>query len=67
MDDLEPDDRLVDRPLVSPFLESDDDSDDKEVLNELEEYGNAGKLYQKRLYLMRRNLKVLRKCQEDDS
>ncbi|GJV62320.1 hypothetical protein Tco_1468420 [Tanacetum coccineum] len=47
MDDLEPDDGLVDRPLVSPFLDSDDNSDDGEVLNELEEYGNAGKLCQK--------------------
>ncbi|GJV60147.1 hypothetical protein Tco_1466247 [Tanacetum coccineum] len=44
MDDLEPDDGLVDTPLVSSFL----DSDDGEVLNELEEYGNAGKLCQKR-------------------
>ncbi|GJW45384.1 hypothetical protein Tco_0074183 [Tanacetum coccineum] len=39
MDDLEPDDESVDTPLVSPFLDSDDDSDDGEVLNELEEYG----------------------------
>ncbi|GKB40553.1 hypothetical protein Tco_0885495 [Tanacetum coccineum] len=38
MDDLEPDDELIDTPLVSPFLDSDDDSDDGEVLNELEEY-----------------------------
>ncbi|GKA27528.1 hypothetical protein Tco_0713696 [Tanacetum coccineum] len=44
VDDLEPDDESVDTPLVSPFLDSDDDSDDGEVLNELEEYGNAGKL-----------------------
>nr|GEV81533.1 hypothetical protein [Tanacetum cinerariifolium] len=44
MDDLELDNELVDTPLVSPFLDSDDDSDDREVLNELEEYGNAGKL-----------------------
>ncbi|GJW50617.1 hypothetical protein Tco_0091968 [Tanacetum coccineum] len=29
-------------PLVSPFLDSDDESDDGEVLNELDEYGNAG-------------------------
>ncbi|GJX61008.1 hypothetical protein Tco_0293908 [Tanacetum coccineum] len=41
MDDLKPDDESVDTPLVSPFLDSDDDSDDGEVLNELEEYGNA--------------------------
>nr|GEU76480.1 hypothetical protein [Tanacetum cinerariifolium] len=44
VDDLEPDDELVDTPLVSPFLDLDDDSVDSEVLNELEEYGNAGKL-----------------------
>ncbi|GKB56542.1 homeodomain-like protein, partial [Tanacetum coccineum] len=41
VDDLEPDDGLVDTPLVSPFL----DLDDEEVLNELEEYGNAGKKF----------------------
>ncbi|GJW09328.1 hypothetical protein Tco_1575155, partial [Tanacetum coccineum] len=29
-------------PFVSPFLDSDDESDDGEVLNELDEYGNAG-------------------------
>nr|GEU28917.1 hypothetical protein [Tanacetum cinerariifolium] len=34
MDDLEPDDELVDTPLVSPCLDSDDDdSNDGEVLN----------------------------------
>ncbi|GJX46875.1 hypothetical protein Tco_0272065 [Tanacetum coccineum] len=33
MDDLEPDDESIDTPLVSPFLDSDDDSDDGEVLN----------------------------------
>ncbi|GJR69033.1 hypothetical protein Tco_0015098 [Tanacetum coccineum] len=38
----------VDTPLVSPFLDSDDDSDDGEVLNELEEYGNAGQLRRQR-------------------
>ncbi|GJY81695.1 hypothetical protein Tco_0494446 [Tanacetum coccineum] len=48
MDDPEPDAGLVDTPLVSPFLDSDDDSYDGEVLNELEEYGNAGKLCRKR-------------------
>ncbi|GKF10795.1 hypothetical protein Tco_0048721 [Tanacetum coccineum] len=41
MDNLEPDDESVDKTLVSPFLDSDDDSDDGEVLNELEEYCNA--------------------------
>ncbi|GKB96907.1 hypothetical protein Tco_0983044 [Tanacetum coccineum] len=39
VDDLEPDDESVDTPLVSPFLDSDDDFDNGEVLNELEEYG----------------------------
>ncbi|GKG22361.1 hypothetical protein Tco_0387664, partial [Tanacetum coccineum] len=48
MDDPYPDDGLVDTPLVPSFLDLDDDSDDREVLNELEEYGNAGKLCQKR-------------------
>ncbi|GJZ38495.1 hypothetical protein Tco_0585058 [Tanacetum coccineum] len=48
MDDLEPNDELVDTPLVSPFLYSDNDSDDGEVLNELEEYGNAGQLCRQR-------------------
>nr|GEW51578.1 arabinogalactan peptide 13 [Tanacetum cinerariifolium] len=46
---FEPDDELVDTPLVSPFLDSDDDPDDGEVLNELEEYGNAGKLCRKKV------------------
>ncbi|GJU05255.1 hypothetical protein Tco_1121685 [Tanacetum coccineum] len=48
MDALEPDDESVDTPLVSPFIDSDDDSDDGEVLNELEEYGNVGKLCHKK-------------------
>ncbi|GJS76763.1 hypothetical protein Tco_0726644 [Tanacetum coccineum] len=38
VDNLEADDESIDTPLVSPFLDSDDDSDDGEVLNELEEY-----------------------------
>nr|GEV89231.1 hypothetical protein [Tanacetum cinerariifolium] len=46
--DLESDDKSVDTPLVSPFLDSDDDSDDGEVLNELEEYGNAEQLCRQR-------------------
>ncbi|GKC38363.1 hypothetical protein Tco_1050747, partial [Tanacetum coccineum] len=44
MDDLESDDESVDTPLVSSFL----DSDDGKVLNELEEYRNAGKLCRKK-------------------
>ncbi|GJT78995.1 hypothetical protein Tco_1045720 [Tanacetum coccineum] len=50
MDDLDLDDESIDTPLVSPFLDLDDDSDDGEVLNELEEYGNAGKLCHKKLF-----------------
>ncbi|GJS30329.1 hypothetical protein Tco_0490949 [Tanacetum coccineum] len=48
INNLEPNDELVDTPLVPPFLDSDDDSDDGEVLNELEEYGNAWKLCRKK-------------------
>nr|GEY12458.1 hypothetical protein [Tanacetum cinerariifolium] len=48
VDDLEPDFESVDTPLVSPFLDSVDDSDDGEVLNELEEYGNARQLCRQR-------------------
>ncbi|GJU62980.1 hypothetical protein Tco_1244815 [Tanacetum coccineum] len=44
MDDLGSDNESVYTPLVSPFLDSDDNSDDCKVLNELEEYRNAGKL-----------------------
>nr|GEW89118.1 hypothetical protein [Tanacetum cinerariifolium] len=51
MDDPEPDGGLVDIPLVSPFLDSDDDSDDGEVLSELAEYGNVGKLCQKSIWM----------------
>ncbi|GJW22114.1 hypothetical protein Tco_0032736 [Tanacetum coccineum] len=40
VDNLEFDNKLVDTPLVSPFLDSDDDSVDGEVLNELDEYGS---------------------------
>ncbi|GJU34197.1 hypothetical protein Tco_1182551 [Tanacetum coccineum] len=48
-DYLEPDDESVDTPLASPFLDLDDDSDDGEVLNELEEYGNEGQLCRQRV------------------
>nr|GEU30009.1 hypothetical protein [Tanacetum cinerariifolium] len=44
MDDLKSGDESIDTPLVSLFVDSNDDSNDGEVLNELEEYGNAGKL-----------------------
>ncbi|GJT57446.1 hypothetical protein Tco_0992500 [Tanacetum coccineum] len=49
MDDLESDDELVDTPIISPFLDSDDESDDGEVLDELDEYGNAGIFYRNRI------------------
>ncbi|GKD00176.1 hypothetical protein Tco_1170450 [Tanacetum coccineum] len=48
VNDLKLDDELVDTPLVSPFLDSDNDSNDGEVPNELEEYGNAGQLCHQR-------------------
>ncbi|GKA71300.1 hypothetical protein Tco_0777439 [Tanacetum coccineum] len=49
IDDLESDDESIDTPLVSPFLDSDDDSNDGEVLDELDEYGNAGNFYRNRI------------------
>nr|GEU47199.1 protein kinase-like domain, concanavalin A-like lectin/glucanase domain protein [Tanacetum cinerariifolium] len=49
MDDLESDDGSVDTPLVSPFLDSDDKSDDGGVLNELNEYGNAGNFHRNKI------------------
>ncbi|GJS58665.1 DNA helicase [Tanacetum coccineum] len=41
MDDSDSDSEFIDTPLVSPFLDSDEELDDEEVLNELNEYGNA--------------------------
>nr|GEW08067.1 hypothetical protein [Tanacetum cinerariifolium] len=41
MDDLESDNESVDTHLVSPFIDSYEESDDEEVLNELNEIGNA--------------------------
>ncbi|GJU39940.1 hypothetical protein Tco_1192897 [Tanacetum coccineum] len=41
MDDSESDIESYETPLVSPFLNSDDESDNGEVINELNEYGNA--------------------------
>ncbi|GJQ97390.1 hypothetical protein Tco_0008529 [Tanacetum coccineum] len=41
MDNPELEDKSVNTPVVYPFLDSDDDPDDGEVLSELEEYGNA--------------------------
>ncbi|GJV99863.1 hypothetical protein Tco_1555115 [Tanacetum coccineum] len=49
MDDLEFDDESVDTPLVSPLLDLDDESDDGEVLNKLDEYGNAGNFYRNKI------------------
>nr|GEW53957.1 MAK10-like protein [Tanacetum cinerariifolium] len=46
MNNLESNEESVDTPLVSPFLHSDNDSDDGEVLNELSEYENVGMLCQ---------------------
>ncbi|GKE53466.1 hypothetical protein Tco_1488622 [Tanacetum coccineum] len=47
--DFKSDDRSADTPLVSPFLDADNESDDGEVLNELDEYGNAGNFYRSRI------------------
>ncbi|GKD89715.1 hypothetical protein Tco_1365222 [Tanacetum coccineum] len=49
MDDLESDDELVDTPLVSPFLDSDNELGDGEVLNGLDEYGNARDFYRNKI------------------
>ncbi|GKD24925.1 hypothetical protein Tco_1231139 [Tanacetum coccineum] len=53
MDDLESEDELIYASLVSPFLDSDDESDDEsddgEVLNKLDEYGKAGNFYLNRI------------------
>ncbi|GJW03087.1 hypothetical protein Tco_1561943 [Tanacetum coccineum] len=49
INDPEPNNGLVDTPLVSPFPYSDNDSDDEEVLNELYEYENTGTLRRERI------------------
>ncbi|GJY86911.1 hypothetical protein Tco_0500937 [Tanacetum coccineum] len=49
MDDLKFDNESIDGTLVSPFLDSDGELYDEEVLNELNEYGNAGKFYHNRI------------------
>ncbi|GKD66445.1 hypothetical protein Tco_1308553 [Tanacetum coccineum] len=41
MDDLESDTKSYETPLVSPFLDSDDESDDGEVINELNEVSTS--------------------------
>nr|GEW60059.1 hypothetical protein [Tanacetum cinerariifolium] len=48
MNNLQPDDELVDTPLVSPFPNLDNNSKDGEVLNELIEYENVGMLRRER-------------------
>ncbi|GKC60155.1 hypothetical protein Tco_1087753 [Tanacetum coccineum] len=57
MDDLESKDKLINTPLVSPFLDSDDKSDDGEVIDESEEYGNAGNFYPCPEYQIDENMK----------
>ncbi|GJX00844.1 hypothetical protein Tco_0184757 [Tanacetum coccineum] len=52
MNEVESNDELLDTPLVSPFLDSDSDSDDGEVLNELYEYGNVGTLRRRKAHLL---------------
>ncbi|GJV35705.1 hypothetical protein Tco_1408182 [Tanacetum coccineum] len=49
IDDSESDSESNDMPLVSPFLDFDEESDDGEVINELNEYGNAGNFYLNRI------------------
>ncbi|GJR20262.1 hypothetical protein Tco_0968789 [Tanacetum coccineum] len=49
MNDLESEDELIDTLPVSPFLDSNDESGDGEVLNELDEYGNAKIFYPNRI------------------
>ncbi|GJT45087.1 hypothetical protein Tco_0953802 [Tanacetum coccineum] len=49
MDDLASSDEQIDTPLISPFLDSDDESDDVEVIDELDEYGNMRNFYPKRI------------------
>ncbi|GJX11874.1 zf-CCHC domain-containing protein [Tanacetum coccineum] len=53
VDGFEPDNESVDTPLVSPFLDLDDNFDDGEVLNELEEYDNARQLFCQRKLIVR--------------
>ncbi|GJY47071.1 hypothetical protein Tco_0436134 [Tanacetum coccineum] len=49
MDNLESEDELINTPIVSPILDSDDESDNSEVIGELEEYGKAGNFYPNRI------------------
>nr|GEU32732.1 zinc finger, CCHC-type [Tanacetum cinerariifolium] len=49
MDDPEPEDKSINTPVISSFLDSEYDVDDEEVLSELEEYGNAGRFRHKKI------------------
>ncbi|GJS80030.1 MAK10-like protein [Tanacetum coccineum] len=49
MDELEFDDELISTPLISPFLDSYEESDNGEY--ELNEYGNTGIFYPKRIII----------------
>nr|GEZ63983.1 hypothetical protein [Tanacetum cinerariifolium] len=48
MNDLESNES-IDTPLVSPFLDSNEELDGGEVLNELDEYWNVGNFYYNRI------------------
>nr|GEU78863.1 protein kinase-like domain, concanavalin A-like lectin/glucanase domain protein [Tanacetum cinerariifolium] len=49
MDDLESNSESNDMPLVSPFLDFDEESDDEEVINKLNEYGYTRNFYCNRI------------------
>ncbi|GJT66522.1 hypothetical protein Tco_1018002 [Tanacetum coccineum] len=49
MDESESDDESIDTPLVSPFFDLDEELGNGEVLNKLDEYGNAGNFYRNRI------------------
>nr|GFC84061.1 MAK10-like protein [Tanacetum cinerariifolium] len=49
MDNSESNNESNDTPSVSPFLDYDDESDNVELINELNKYGNAGKFYHNRI------------------
>ncbi|GJV12656.1 hypothetical protein Tco_1354197 [Tanacetum coccineum] len=53
MDDLESDTESYKTPLVSPFLDSGDESNEGEVINELNEYGNAVNFYRRKAHLLK--------------
>ncbi|GJS43089.1 hypothetical protein Tco_0568132 [Tanacetum coccineum] len=57
MDDSESDTDSYETPLVSPFLDSDDESDNGEVINELNKYGNARNFYPNR---------IINSCKDED-